>query len=57
MSSMETREILFLYNFFILEINMLYRSTQILTVVFFQFLFTQLILIQNLEIIFEYMVE
>lgn len=36
---------------------MLYRSTKILTVVSFQFLFTQLILIQNLEIIFEYMVE
>ena len=35
---------------------MWYRATKILTVVF-QFLFTQLILIQNLEIIFEYMVE
>ena len=50
-------ELLFLYHFFILEINMLHRSTQILTVVSFQFLFTQLILIQNLEINFEYMVE
>lgn len=50
-------ELLFLYHFFILEINMLHRSTKILTVVSFQFLFTQLILIQNLEIIFEYMVE
>ena len=36
---------------------MLCRSTKILTVVSLKFIFTQLILIQNLEIIFEYMAE